>query len=746
MNKADVDKKVNDLLAQMTIDEKIGQLIQFFYFGGMPDAPEPIPGFIQPSVQRAHVEKQIAETGIGSALFITDPEQINSLQKKALETSRLGIPLIFGYDVIHGFRTIFPVPIAMAASWDPEIVEAGQRVAAKEARSTGLHWTFAPMLDIARDPRWGRMIEGAGEDPFLGAAIAVAQVKGFQGEEIGTTDHIISGPKHFVGYGAALGGRDYDEAEISDSQLHNVYFPPFKAAIEAGAGNVMTAYMGLNGVPATGNKWLFTDILRKEWGFDGFVVSDANAVFNLTTHHFTKDAVDAGAAAVNAGVDLEMAIAEAAMSHLKTALEQGKVTEETITESARRILTAKVKMGIFENPYVDSSKTESVLKTPEHKVTSRLAAEKSFVLLKNEGSLLPLDPNVKQKIAVLGPLATSPREILGPWCFQFDLDESVTIIDGIKAKAGANTSIEYAQGVTFGKRHFPSMFDMFADNNSFDPEGFDADREFKKAVDLAKSSDVAIIVIGENQNMIGEAASRSSIELPPAQLELLKAVHATGTKVVALVMNGRPLDLRWADENIEAIVDIWYPGTRGGDAVANLLFGEVAPGGKLPFTWPRTVGQIPMIYSHHISHQPEKQDTRYWDEESTPLYPFGHGLSYGTIEITDLTLDKNSISPNDSQTITVNVRNTGSRRGDEVVQLYIHQRYGSAIRPIRELKGFKRISLEPGESKKVTLTLTPDHRRYWSAQSKSWVLEKSTFDLWVGSDSRAELSTTFEVK
>jgi beta-glucosidase len=601
------------------------------------------------------------------------------------------------------------------------------------------------MIDIARDPRWGRIIEGNGEDPFLGAAAAVAQVRGLQGDDLSAPDRIIAGPKHFVGYGAALGGRDYDEVSLSDADLWNIYFPPFKAAIDGGAGNVMTAYMDLNGIPASGSPWLFTEVLREMWGFDGFVVSDANAVRNLFTHGFAADLTDAGARAVTAGVDLEMAITDPAYGHLPEAVESGAVSEDTIDASVRRVLEAKRRLGLFEAPYVDEDRAREILADPTHREIARIAAERSAVLLRNEGGLLPLDAASLESIAVIGPLADSKRDTIGPWVFDFDLDETVTVLDGIGRKIGDKVRVDYAPGVPVVQRVFASMFDMFGGNRPEDPEGFDEDAEFQRAVDTASDADVAVVVVGEWQNMIGEAASRSSLDLPGRQLELLQAVVDTGTPVVLLVMNGRPLDLRWATEHVPAIMDIWYPGTQGGAAVANLLFGTVSPGGKLPFTWPRTVGQVPMVYSHTISHEPENQGRRYWDEASTPLFPFGYGLSYGSFVFADLTIDQPAIAPDASLTAFVEVSNTSDREADEVVQLYIHQRYGSASRPVRELKGFQRITLGAGESRVVEFSLGQNERRYWNAAVHDWVIDSSIFDVWVGGDSTAELTTTFEV-
>jgi beta-glucosidase len=738
-----IQAQVDELLHRMTPAEKAGQVTQYFYFR-LPAgaATEPALG-MDPDAQPRAVEEALGRGAVGSLLFVTDPAEINRLQRVALAGNRHGIPALFGFDVIHGLRTIFPVPIAMAASWDVETIEQGQAVAAREARAVGIHWAFAPMVDIARDPRWGRIVEGAGEDPFLGAAVAVAQVRGFQGTDYGQEDRIIAGPKHFAGYGAALGGRDYDEVSLSDVELWNTIFPPFKAAVEAGAGNVMTAYMDLNGVPASASRWLFTEVLRQQWGFGGFVVSDANAVRNLVTHGFAADLTDAAARATTAGVDMEMAIQDPAYAHLPEALQAGAVSQDVLDASVRRILEAKLRLGLFDNPYVDEDRARQVLADPQHREVALVAAERAAVLLRNEGNLLPLDPDELASVAVIGPLADSRRDTLGPWVFDYDLNETVTVLDGIRRKVGDRLRVESAPGMPVVQRVFPSMFDMFGGNRPEDPEGFDAEAGFRRAVGIAEAADVAVVVVGEWQNMIGEAASRSSLELPGRQLELLQAVVGTGTPTVLLVMNGRPLDLRWAAEHVPAILDIWYPGTQGGAAVANLLFGEVSPSGKLPFSWPRTVGHVPFVYSHTRSHEPQNQGRRYWDEPSTPLFPFGHGLSYGQFTYSDLTVDRPSIPPEGTITVSVQVTNTSDREAAEVVQLYLHQRHGSASRPARELKGFQRVTLSPRASQQVQFKIGPDHRRYWSTTERDWVLDTSVFDVWVGGDSTAQLTTTF---
>lgn len=740
-----IHDRIAGLLAAMTVEEKAGQLIQYFFFT-LPEgaAAEPALG-LDPAAQPRAVEAALARGGAGSLLFVTDPAQINRLQRATIEGSRHGIPALFGFDVIHGLRTILPVPIAMAASWDPAAIEAGQAVAAREARAVGIHWAFAPMIDIARDPRWGRIVEGAGEDPFLGSAVAAAQVRGFQGDRLGAADHVVAGPKHFAGYGFAIGGRDYEEVSLSDADLWNVVLPPFQAAIEAGAGNIMTAYMPLNGIPATGNRWLLTEVLRDGLGFDGFVVSDANAARSLTTHGFAPDLEVAAARALEAGLDMEMAIADPAFDRLPAAVASGAMPEALLDAAVRRILEVKLRLGLFDDPYVDEERARAVLADPAHRAVARDAARRSAVLLRNEGDLLPLDAGSLESIAVIGPLADSPRDTIGPWVFDFDLGETVTVLDGIRRHVGDTVRVEAARGIPVAQRTFPSMFDMFGGNVPVDPEGFDPAVEFERAVQVATAADVAVVVIGEWQNMIGEAASRASLDLPGRQLELLQAVVATGTPTVALVMNGRPVDLAWAAEHVPAILDIWYPGSQGGAAVADLLFGDAAPGGRLPFTWPRSVGQVPIVYSHLTSHEPENQGRRYWDEASTPLFPFGFGLGYARFGYADLAVDPQTVPRDGVVTVSVTVRNESTRGGDEVVQLYLHQRSGTAARPVRELKGFERLHIPAGEERRVRFRVGPEERRYWNAGVRDHVLDTGTFDVWVGGDSTASLAAEFTV-
>jgi beta-glucosidase len=744
---ASTEDRIADLLSRMTMEEKAGQLTQYFYFG-VPELPE---GFDIESLPPEHrtfleqpkqVEAATADGLVGSALFVTDPATINRLQRIAVENTRLGIPLLFGFDVIHGLRTIFPVPVGLAASWDTDLVEAAQAVAAREARATGIHWTFAPMIDIARDPRWGRIVEGAGEDPVLGAAVAAAQVRGFQGD-LGP-DRILAGPKHLAGYGAARGGRDYDDAEISDAELWNVYLPPFQAAIDAGAANVMSAYMDLNGVPGAANRWLLTDVLRQEMGFEGFVVSDANAVRSLETQHFATDQTDAAARALTSGLDMEMAMSDAAFANLPAAASAGLVSEEAIDTAVRRVLEAKFRLGLFEMPFVDEAATAAVLDATAHRELARIAAERSIVLLKNADGVLPLDTGAHSSIAVIGQLADSKRDQLGPWVFDHDTAETVTILDGLRSRL-APVTITYAPGAGIKERVFPSEFDRADPTVSATPADWDDDAEIARAVDVAAAADVAIVVVGQRQNQAGEKASTATLDLPGRQLEQLQRITATGTPVVVVVVSGRPLDLRWADEHVSAIVEAWYPGTRGGDAIAAVLLGDVSPAGRLPFTWPRHAGQVPLVYAHQRTFQPEGQASRYFEEESTPLYPFGHGLGYADFDYTDLELDREEIAVGETASASVTVRNTSNRTADEVVQLYIHQRHGTSSRPVRELKGFQRITLAAREQRTLTFPLGPEQLRYWSAVTHGIVQDATTIDIWVGGDSNAELSTTLRI-
>ena len=718
---------ISDLLARMPLADKLGQMNQ-------------VP-LNKPTAIAADV---LAREGkVGSFLFITDAAEINRLQHVAVEQSPFHIPLLFGYDVIHGLRTIYPVPIAMAASWDPAVAEHAQSMAAREARAVGIQWTFAPMVDIARDPRWGRILEGAGEDPFLGSRMAEAQVHGFQGTSLSDPHQIMACVKHFAGYGAAVGGRDYEEANISDEQLWNVYLPPFHAALAAGAGSLMSAYMDLNDVPATGNRFLLHDVLRDQWHFTGFVVSDWESVLNLTTHGFASGPADAAARAVNAGVDMEMT-STTFRDTLSESVQKNIVSVSTIDAAVHDILLAKYRLGLFDHPYSDPAQAAAQMVTPEQRAAARQAAVRSAVLLRNENHLLPLSKNLKS-IALIGPLAASKIDITGSWSIASHPADAVSVLDGMQNRFGA-AAIHSTTGVEI-EREQPSIFDeQFPSDKPKLKTEAERTAEFNHAIDLVRQSDVAVLVLGELQNMSGERASRASLNLPGNQQQLLEAAVATGKPVVLVLVNARPLDITWASQKVPAILEAWYGGTEGGNAVADLLSGKANPGGKLPITWPRSVGQVPIYYAHNLSQIPNDPDTRYWDESSAPLYPFGYGLSYSSFTVGEPKLAASSVSAGSNFQVSVPVENTSDRDGDEVVQLYTHQRAGSASRPIRELKGFRRVTLRAGEKQTVTLTIDTNDLGFWSPQTHHWSIEPGVFDLWAGSDSTAAHHVTFTVE
>ena len=727
--------RADALLAQMTLEEKAGQLTQYAYFS------------LLPAPMRTSVEVTIANPGVGSLFGVADPAEINRLQKIALEKTRLKIPVMFSNDIIHGMRTTFPIPLGMAASWDPQLYEQAQGVAAAEARAVGIVNTFAPMVDIARDPRWGRIVEGAGEDPYLGAAMAAAQVHGFQGAYLGAPGHVMTGTKHFAGYGAALGGRDYDEANIADALLWNVYLKPFEAAVKAGTGSLMSAYMPLNGVPASANRWLLTDVLRDTWGFKGIVDSDDSAVNSLVTQGFAADKQDAAIRALHAGLDLEMVgpSQTAAFMTLPEAIKDGKVSETEVDNAVRGVLETKIRLGLFEHPYVDAASGDAVLHDPAHLELARVAAERSAVLLKNDGALLPLDRKTVKSLAVIGPLANSATDALGPWAVSTTGAPTQSIFAGLKARLGSAIQVSYAEGVSMPERVLPTLGEELGIIKRPPPKSAGSEAaDIRTAVALAKKSDISIVVVGETAAMEGENASSSSLDLPGAQQQLLDAVVATGKPVVVLIMSGRPLNLM--DTKARAILDIWYPGSAGGDAVAALLFGDVNPGGKLPITWIRSASQAPNPYGHLLSFDADHADKRYWNGSSQPTYPFGYGLSYTTFQYTDLRVDTTTHHRGEPMKVSVDLTNAGRRAGDEVAQLYIHQHYGTSAKPVRELKGFQRVSLQPGETRTLTFTLQPDDLRYWSAATHGWVQDEAPFDIWVGGDSQATLAGHFEIK
>ncbi len=700
-----IDQRIDDLLSRMTLDEKVGQLVQY---SGFTD-------------DRA---ADIREGRIGSLFNVTGADNTNRVQRIAVEESRLGIPLLFGLDVIHGFRTIFPIPLATASSWDPELVTTLEAIAAREARAAGVHWTFAPMIDIARDPRWGRIIEGAGEDPYLGSVMAAARVKGFQGDDVAATDRILACLKHYVAYGAAFGGRDYNSVDMSERSLREIYLAPFKAGVEAGAGSVMSAFNLLNGVPTTANKFTINRILRGEWGFDGLIVSDWNSVGELIIHGYAADAPDAARLALEATIDMDM-MGGIYAGQLADLVRTDVIPEALLDESVRRVLRTKFMLGLFDNPYADPATETAVILRDDHVAAARDAARKSMVLLKNEGALLPLSEDIGS-IAVIGPLADNQADLLGAWHTLGQPQDVVTAIAGIRDRAGPTTTITYAQGSTITE-----------------PE-----REgFAEAVEAARNADVALVIVGEREFETGEAASRTSLDLPGVQQDLIEAIQETGTPVVAVIMSGRPLAIPWLAENVPAILQAWQPGIQGGNALADVLWGHFNPSGKLTVSFPRSVGQVPVYYSRDNTGRPPadaKFTSRYLDSPNTPLYPFGHGLSYTTFEYGDLVLSADTITQNDTLLVSATVRNTGDVAGAEVVQLYIRDLVASVVRPVKELKGFTKIYLEPGEQQTVQFTLRPRQLGFFD-QEMLWVVEPGVFNLWVGWSSDEGLEGSFVV-
>ncbi|HEX8847177.1 MAG TPA: glycoside hydrolase family 3 N-terminal domain-containing protein [Pyrinomonadaceae bacterium] len=712
-SQADVEKRVNTLLARMTLEEKLGQLQQ-------------LDGHADGRYKDEHPD--LVRRGLlGSTLNVRGSKNTNELQRIAVNESRLKIPLIFGFDVIHGYRTIFPIPLGEASSWDRLAVERSARIAAKEASAAGVRWTFAPMVDIARDPRWGRIAEGAGEDPFLGAAMARARVRGFQGANYSAPDRIVACAKHWVAYGAAEAGRDYNTTDISETTLREVYFPPFKAAADEGVGTFMSAFNDLNGVPTSANPFTLTQVLRREWKFDGFVVSDYESVKELMNHGLAADEAAAARAGINAGVDMEM------VSHLYNKygaqlIREGKVTQATIDEAVRRILRIKFRLGLFEKPYADEARERSEIMNGESIAAAREIAARSMVLLKNERETLPLSKGLKT-IAVVGPLADDKENLIGSWSGDGRAEDAVTLLAGIKSKVSAQTRIIYAKGC--------------------DIAGEKTD-DIAEAVRAAREADVTVLAVGEHKDMSGEAASRSSLDLPGRQLDLIKAVHETGKPYVVVLMNGRPLTINWVAENSPAILEAWFAGTQAGNAIADLLFGDANPGGKLPVTFPRAVGQIPLYYNYKNTGRPpdvnNKYTSKYLDVPVTPLFPFGFGLSYTQFRISNLALSARRILPDGRLTVSVDVENTGKRAGDEVVQLYVRDVAASRTRPVRELRGFERITLGPGEKRRVEFTLAREQLGFYNREMR-FVVEPGEFKVMVGNSSAdaRELSASFEV-
>ncbi len=738
------------LISQMTLDEKIGQLREVFKISQEvrdalpPGDHSPIPD----------IDSLVAKGVVGSVILVADTTaEADRIQHVAVESSRLHVPLLIGADVLHGFDTIFPVPIGLAASWDLSLVRQAQAVAASEARAGGVNWTFAPMVDIARDPRWGRIVEGAGEDPYLGAAMARAQVRGFQGDQAAgeqriDSNHVLASLKHFAGYGASEGGRDYDAVNLSEEALRNTILPPFLAGVKAGVGTVMSGYMVLNGVPASGNRWLLQDVLRAEWGFAGFVVSDNGAVANMKTQGFARDDADADLRGFIAGVDMAMGPADRSpYDTLAESIRRGRLSNDDVTAAVSRVLQAKIRLGLFEHPYIDETQAKADLAArPEHRALALRAAEESAVLLKNEGGFLPLRPAAYHRVAVIGPLGDSRQDTRGPWLFPRDNGEAVTVFEGLRNRLGSRARVRFLPGVQ-ALRIPPSPFEFLSKAKS--PKPWDearARQEMREALALARESDLVVLVLGEDRYMSGEFASRASLDLPGGQRELLEQVASLHKPTVLVLLSGRPLNIAWANDHLPAILEAWYPGCEGGNAIANLLLGVAVPGGKLPFTWPRDVGQIPMYYDHTLPQNPENVSARYWDANSSALFPFGHGVSYSTFELTNLNLSASRIEAGGSVDVSADLENTGNVAADEVAQLYIHQRYGSAARPVRELKGFQRIALKPHEKTTVHFRLDAEALRYWSAAAHGWVNDAATFDIWIGPDSNASLHAELTVE
>lgn len=724
-NKGDAatEKKVEALLSRMTLEEKIGQMNQISSYGNIED-----------------MSGLIKKGEVGSILNEVDPVRINALQRVAIEESRLGIPLLMARDVIHGFKTIFPIPLGQAASFNPQVAEDGARVAAIEASSVGIRWTFAPMIDVARDPRWGRMAEGCGEDTYLTSVMGTAMVKGFQGDSLSSPTSIAACPKHFVGYGAAEGGRDYNSTFIPERRLRNVYLPPFEAAANAGAATFMTSFNDNDGVPSTGNKFILKDVLRDEWGFDGIVVTDWASANEMMSHGFAADPAEVAMKAVNAGVDMEM-VSYTFVKELPQLVKEGKVKETAIDDAVRNILRIKYRLGLFDNPYVDE-KAASVLYAPSHLEAAKQAAIESAILLKNEKAILPLRPSAKT-VAVVGPMADAPYEQLGTWVFDGDKSKSVTPLNAIKELVGDKVQIIYEPGLAFSR-----------DKNM---------AGVAKAVAAAARADVILAFVGEESILSGEAHCLADLNLQGAQSELIAALAKTGKPVVTVVMAGRPLTIGKEAELSSAVLYSFHPGTMGGAALADLLWGKAVPSGKTPVTFPKMVGQIPVYYAHNNTGRPATRNevllddiaieagqtslgctSFYMDAGFDPLYPFGYGLSYTTFKYGNVKLSSSALKKDDILTVTFDLENTGEYEGTEVAQLYVQDKVGSVTRPVKELKRFARITLKPGEKKNVSFELPISELAFWNIDMVKTV-EPGDFALWVAPDSQSGEEVFFKV-
>jgi len=719
---------VDALMKKMTLDEKIGQL-------NLPGAGDITTG----QASSSDIAKKIKEGKVGGLFNIKSAAKIRDVQKVAVENSRLKIPLIFGMDVIHGYQTVFPIPLALSCSWDMQLIERSARIAAIEASADGICWTFSPMVDIARDPRWGRIAEGAGEDPYLGSQIAKAMVKGYQGDDLSKNNTIMACVKHYAMYGAAEAGRDYNTTDMSRLRMFNEYLPPYKAAVDAGVGSVMSSFNEVDGIPATGNKFLMTDVLRKQWGFKGFIVTDYTAI-NEMIDHGMGDLQKVSALALNAGIDMDM-VGEGLLTTLKKSLQEKKVTPLAIDAACRRILEAKYKLGLFDDPYryCDTSRAKTEVYTEAHRKAAREIAADCFVLLKNQNNTLPLKKT--GTIALIGPLGDAKENMPGTWSVAADFSKAISLRQALTEKLAGSAKVIYAKGSFLDEdTAFEKRAGMFG--KAFNRDGKTKEQLLEEAVHFAVVSDVIVVALGESAEMTGESSSRSNIEIPQAQKDLLAALLTTGRPVILVLFTGRPLDIKWENEKVPAILNVWFGGSEAGYAIADVLLGDVNPSGKLSTTWPQNVGQVPIYYNHKNTGRPlaegkwfQKYRSNYLDVSNEPLYPFGYGLSYTNFSYGDLKLSSTSLKGNLTLTAGVTVTNSGSRDGKEVVQLYIRDVVGSITRPVKELKGFQKIFLKAGESKTVTFNITPNDLKFYNSSLKyDW--EPGEFVIMIGGNSR----------
>ena len=736
-NNARIEARIDSVMKLMTLQEKLGQL-------NLPSAG----AFTTGAVESSDIAKKIEEGKVGGLFNIKTVANIRDMQKIAVEKSRLKIPLLFAMDVIHGYESVFPIPLGLSCSWDMELIEQSARIAATEASADGINVTFSPMLDLSRDPRWGRVSEGNGEDPYLSSRIAEAMIKGYQGNDLTANNTIMSCVKHFALYGASEAGEDYNTVDMSRHRMYNEYLPPYKAAVEAGAGSFMASFNEIDGIPATGNKWLLTDLLRREWGFKGFVVSDYTGVSEMINHGM-GDLQQVSALALNAGVDMDM-VSEGLLTTLEQSVKEGKITEKQIDEACRRILRAKFQLGLFDDPYryCNDDRAKSQVFTAENRAAARRTAAQSFVLLKNKGNVLPIKKS--GTIALVGPLAHARENMTGTWSVAARFSESISVLDGLQRAVGDKAKIVYAKGSNLdADSAIEARATLFGKSLNRDKRS--AEELLREALRVAASADVIVAAVGEGAEMSGEAASRSDISIPETQKDLLKALLKTGKPVIMILFTGRPLVLNWEQENIPAILNVWFGGSEAGDAIADVLFGEVNPSGKLSMTFPQSVGQIPLYYAHKNTGRPlrgpwfQKFQFNYSDVSNEPVYPFGYGLSYTTFEYKDLALDKSEMTLQDSVVVSVTVKNSGSRDGSEVVQLYIRDLVGTVTRPVKELKGFKKITLKAGEEQKITFTISAKDLSFYNSELK-FVAEPGEFQIFTGGNSRDVLETKLVLK